>query len=140
MKHLVDDATRITEILRDARSVTVIGLSPRPDRDSHRVARYLQDVGYRVILVRPGTELLLGERCHASLDAVEVPVDVVCVFRRPEHVPAIAAAAIRKRVRASWMQLGIAHPAAAGRLRAANIAVVQDRCMMVEHRRQHPIG
>lgn len=121
------------ESMLDGHCVAVVGLSPRPDRDSHRVARYLQDAGYRVIPVNPSATRILGERCYPSLEAIPEPVDWVDVFRRPEHVPALADAALAIGVRGFWMQLGIRHAGAAARLRAAGVAVVEDRCALVEH-------
>lgn len=129
-----EDAGLISRVLRESRTVAVVGLSPRPERDSHRVARYLQQVGYRVIPVNPVVEEVLGERSYPSLEAVPDDVDLVDVFRRPPEIPALADAAIRKGVRFFWMQLGIEHPEAARRLRGAGIEVVQNRCALVEHR------
>lgn len=129
-----EDAGLISRVLRESRTVAVVGLSPRPERDSHRVARYLQQVGYRVIPVNPAVEEVLGERSYPSLEAVPDDVDLVDVFRRPPEIPALADAAIRKGVRFFWMQLGIEHPEAARRLRGAGIEVVQNRCALVEHR------
>jgi predicted CoA-binding protein len=125
---------RIGRILESCRRVAVVGLSPRPERDSHRVASYLQEAGYRVIPVNPRVTEVLGERCYASLDLVPGSVDLVDVFRRPDEIPELAEAAIRKGVRAFWMQLGIRHAEAAERLRRAGIDVVEDRCTLVEHR------
>jgi len=127
----------IHELLRAARTIAVVGCSPRPERDSHHVAAYLQAVGYRVIPVNPGHERLLGEACYPSLDAIpkEIVIDVVDVFRRSEHVPEIVEAAIRRGVRAVWLQLGCSNPSAEARARAAGVAVVAERCISVEHAR-----
>ncbi len=124
----------IGEILRGAQTVAVVGLSPRPERDSHRVARYLAEVGYRIIPVNPNVQEVLGQKAHASLEAVPSRVDLVLVFRRSEDVPPVAEAALRKGVSAFWMQLGISNDKVADRLGRAGIRVVQDRCAMVEHR------
>ena len=123
----------IGEILSGASTLAVIGLSPNPERDSHRVARYLKGVGYRIVPVNPNVDTVLGERSYASLDSVPDPVDLVVVFRRSEQVASVAEAALQKGVRAFWMQLGIRDPASADRLRQAGIRVVEDRCTMVEH-------
>jgi predicted CoA-binding protein len=131
---LTHEAERIDRILETCRTVAVVGLSPQPERDSHRVARYLQEVGYRIIPVNPRAAEVLGERSYANLDEVPGEVDLVDVFRRPEEIPGIADSALRKGVRAFWMQLGIRHPEAARRLREAGIDVVEDRCALVEHR------
>jgi predicted CoA-binding protein len=124
----------IGEILCDSRTVAVVGLSPTPERDSHRVARYLADAGYRIVPVNPRIAEALGERSYPSLDEVPEAVDLVLVFRRPEEVNALAEATLRTGARAFWMQLGIRHAAAAAQLRASGVKVVEDRCAMVEHR------
>lgn len=128
------ESDTIDRILRESHAIAVVGLSTRPERDSHRVARYLREVGYRVIPVNPQETEILGERCYPTLEAIPEPVDLVDVFRRPEEIPALADAAIGKGVRFFWMQLGITHPESAERLRRAGIAVVEDRCTLVEHR------
>jgi predicted CoA-binding protein len=129
---MADD--EIGEILAGASTLAIVGLSPNPERDSHRVARYLQGVGYRIVPVNPTVDTVLGERSYPSLDSVPDPIDLVVVFRRSEDVAPVAEAALRKSVRAFWMQLGIRDPASADRLRRAGIRVVEDRCTMVEHR------
>jgi predicted CoA-binding protein len=131
---VTDEEARIGRILEGCRTIAVVGLSPRPERDSHRVARYLKEVGYRVIPINPRVAEVLGERAYESLEAVPERVDLVDVFRRPEEIPVLSEAAIRAGARAFWMQLGIRHREAAERLRAAGIEVVEDRCMLVEHR------
>jgi predicted CoA-binding protein len=114
--------------------VAVVGLSPNPDRDSHRVARYLAGKGYRIVPVNPRADEVLGECSYGSLDEVPGPVDLVLVFRRPKEIPAVAEAALRKGVSAFWMQLGIRDAGAADLLHRAGVRVVEDRCAMVEHR------
>ena len=128
-----DDVLR--EILTESRTIAVVGLSGNPDRDSHRVARYLQEHGYQIIPVNPAEPEVRGEKSYASLAEVPVPVDVVDVFRRPEAVPEIVDAAIRIRARVVWLQLGIRHDEAAAKAREAGLDAVQDRCMKVEHAR-----
>lgn len=122
-------------ILRESKTIAVVGLSPDPDRPSNRVAGYLQGQGYRIIPVNPAVEEVLGERSYPDLASVPGEVDVVDIFRRPEHVPAIVEAAIAKGVKAIWMQEGIVHEEAAAKARAAGLKVVMDRCMFKEHRR-----
>ena len=134
MTEVASEQDRIGGILDSCRSIAVVGLSPRPERDSHRVASYLQGAGYRIIPVNPRVSEVLGERAYASLDEIPGDVDLVDVFRRPEEIPELAEAAIRKGIRAFWMQLGIRHAGAAERLRAVGIDVVEDRCTLVEHR------
>lgn len=122
-------------ILRESKTIAVVGLSPDPDRPSNRVASYLQSQGYRIIPVNPAVEEVLGQRSYPDLASVPGEVDVVEIFRRPEHVPAIVEAAIAKGVKAIWMQEGIVHEEAAAKARAAGLKVVMDRCMFKEHRR-----
>ena len=137
MTEVASERDRIGRILETCRSIAVVGLSPRSERDSHRVASYLQEAGYRIIPVNPRVGEVLGEHAYASLDEIPGDVDLVDVFRRPEEIPELAEAAIRKGVRAFWMQLGIRHAGAAERLRAAGIDVVEDRCTLVEHQARY---
>lgn len=123
------------EILRNYRTVAVVGLSSRPDRPSHEVAAYLKEHGYRIIPVNPREGEVLGERAYPDLCSIPEPVEVVDIFRRPRQVPRVVAEAIRIGAKAVWMQKGIVHEAAARRARRAGLAVVMDRCMMSEHRR-----
>ena len=129
--------------LDDMRTIAVIGLSPRPERDSHRVSAYMQQHGFRIAPVNPvaaGTEIL-GERVHASLDEVPGEIDTVCVFRRSHQTdePIDEAIAARARgVRQVWLQLGIVNPDGLRRARAAGLRAVENRCLMVEHRRLAP--
>jgi predicted CoA-binding protein len=123
------------EILRRYRMVAVVGISDRPDRYSHRVAKYLQEHGYRIIPINPRLRSVLGQRCYPDLCSVQEPVEVVDIFRRPQYVPRVVAEAIYVKAKAVWMQQGVVHEAAARRAREAGLAVVMDRCMMTEHRR-----
>jgi len=125
----------IEKILRESKTIAVVGLSPNPDRSSYVVASYLQAQGYRIIPVNPTVEEVLGERSYPDLASVPEEVDVVDIFRRPEHVPAIVEAAIAKGAKAIWMQEGIVHEEAAAKAREAGLLVVMDRCMFKEHQR-----
>jgi predicted CoA-binding protein len=127
-------------ILRTARTVAVVGLSPNPERPSHRVARYLQEQGYRIVPVNPTVESVLGERSYPSLAEIPEPVDVVDVFRRSEEVPPLVEEALRIGAKAVWMQEGVVHEEAAAKARAAGLAVVMDRCMLKEHSRLRQAG
>ena len=128
-------ADTIEKILKDSKTIAVVGLSPDPARPSHGVARYLQAQGYRIIPVNPIVEEILGEKSYPDLASLPEEVDVVDIFRRSRHVPAIVEAAIAKGARAVWMQEGIVHQEAAARAREAGLMVVTDRCMLKEHRR-----
>jgi len=126
----VDDV--IDRILSAAKTVAVVGLSDKPDRPSHVVARYLRGKGYRVIPVNPMIREVLGEKSYASLAEIPGGVDLVDVFRKSETVPAIAEEAIRIGANYFWMQEGVANEEARTRLAAAGIPVVMDRCVMKE--------
>jgi len=130
----------IKSILEESKTVAVVGLSPREERDSHRVAKYLQSRGYRIIPVNPNADEVLGERSYPDLASVPEPIDVVDVFRRSEAVPEIVEEAIKVGARTVWMQMGVVHEEAAARAREAGLQVVMDRCMMVEHRRHFERG
>ena len=120
-------------ILREFRRIAVVGISDRPQRDSYRVAAYLQQAGYTIIPVNPRVEAVLGQRCWPSLDAASGPIEVVDVFRRSELVDPVVDEAIRVGARAIWMQDGVVNEMAAARARAAGLLVVMDRCMLRDH-------
>lgn len=122
-------------LLADAGTIAVVGLSDDPARDSHRIAAYLQEQGYRVIPVNPKVREVLGEKAYPDLASVPVPIDIVDVFRRVEAIPAIVDEAIAVEAKAVWMQLGLAHNASAEKARAAGMTVVMNRCIMVDHRK-----
>jgi hypothetical protein len=126
---------RIAELLDSARTIAVVGLSGKRYRPSYGVAEYLKRAGYRIIPVNPNEAEVLGERSYPDLDSIPEPVDIVDIFRRPEFVPEIVEAAIRKGAKAIWMQEGVFHEEAAGRAEAAGLAVVMDRCILKDHRR-----
>jgi predicted CoA-binding protein len=125
----------IAALLRRASIIAVVGLSPDPTRPSHGVARALQRFGYRIIPVTPVAETILGELAVPSLAqlpevlASDEQVDIVDVFRRPQHVPGIVAECIRLKLPVLWLQEGVVDEAAATRARAAGIFTVMDRCL-----------
>jgi predicted CoA-binding protein len=123
----------IREILEHSKTLAVVGLSSKAMRPSHGVAEYMQRNGYRIIPVNPNEESVLGEKAYASLDEVPEPFDVVVIFRRPEFVPEVVEAAIRKQAKVVWMQEGVIHEQAAKRARAAGLKIVMDRCILKEH-------
>ena len=123
------------QILETCRTIAVVGISSNPERPSYRVAEYMQRQGYRIVPVNPRATVVLGERCYARLEDVPDKIDCVDVFRRPEFVPAIADSAIAIGARALWLQLDIVDDAALARARAAGLVAVQDRCLLIEHRR-----
>ncbi len=123
----------IREILEQHMTLAVVGLSSKFMRASHGVSDYMQQHGYRIIPVNPKEQMVLGEKCYPSLDAVPEPFDVVVIFRRPEFVPEVVGAAIRKGAKVVWMQEGVIHNDAAERARAAGLKVIMDRCILKEH-------
>ena len=122
------------EILKSCNTVAVVGISPDENRPSHRVGKYLQEQGYQIIPVNPKESKILGKTCYPDLKSIPEKVDVVDIFRRSEDVPAIIDQAIEIGARAVWMQEGIKHEQAAEKARQAGLKVVQDRCMLKEHR------
>ncbi|HEV2102956.1 MAG TPA: CoA-binding protein [Candidatus Acidoferrum sp.] len=126
----------VTQILRGSKTIAVVGLSSNPMRASHEVAAYLKSAGYRIIPVNPNETEVLGEKAYARLEDVPEPVDIVDVFRRAEEVPAVAESAIGIKAKVLWMQLGIENAEAAERARAAGLVVVEDACLLVEHKRR----
>lgn len=123
----------LREILIGSRTVAMVGLSAKPERDSYQVAAYLKEHGYRVIPVNPGVDEVLGERAYASLADIPEPVDIVDIFRRPEDAPAVVAQALVLKPRAVWLQLGVGSREAAQVAGRAGIPVVMDRCLKMEH-------
>ncbi|MFN3325346.1 MAG: CoA-binding protein [Bryobacteraceae bacterium] len=127
------DTNAIATLLRESRTIAVVGLSSRKFRASHGVSQFMQKAGYRIIPVNPNETEVLGEPARASLDEVSEPVDIVNVFRRSEYVPEIVDAAIRIGAKAIWMQEGVYHEDAARKARAAGLLVVMDRCILKEY-------
>jgi hypothetical protein len=129
------DDRDVADILARARTIAIVGLSHKVARDSHRVARYLQDHGYRIIPVNPKYREVLGEKCYPSLREVPEAIDIVDVFRNVAAIPAIVAEAIAVRAGCVWMQLGLEHREAAAEARAAGLRVVMNECIMIAHAR-----
>lgn len=132
---IVTDDAGLRRILDSHKVIAMVGLSPKEDRPSHIVARYLMAHGYTVIPVNPGQREILGQPCYASLKEIPVRVDMVDVFRNAADVPPIAADAIAIGAQSLWLQLGIVNQAAADEASAAGLDVVMDRCPKIEHAR-----
>ena len=130
--HAVPD--EIQQMLQQARTIAVVGLSDNPLRPSHGVAAYLQSQGYRIIPVNPEIKASLGEKAYPSLLDVPAKIDIVDIFRRPEFVEEVVDQAIQLKVPAVWMQEEVIHEKAAQKARAAGIFVIMDSCILVEHR------
>jgi len=132
----MDRRARLGPILRAARTIAVVGMSPNRSRPSHFVAEYLQNAGYRIVPVRPGVDFVRGERAFPDLTAARAavgPLDVVDIFRRSETIAGIADELLGIRPALVWMQVGVHDEATAARLEAAGIPVVMNRCLMVDH-------
>ena len=127
----------IKEILRNVKTIAVIGISPKENRPSYIVASYLKSKGYQIIPVRPDGEEILGEKVYHTLSEIpkEIGVDVVNIFRRSEDVPPIVEEAIQRGTKVVWMQEGVLHKEAGGKAEKAGLMVVMDRCMKKEHQR-----
>jgi len=126
----------ILDLLRNAKTIAVVGLSSNSARPSNAVAAYLQSVGYRIIPVNPNESEVLGEKSYARLEEVPEPIDIVDVFRRSENVPSVADSAIATRAKALWLQLGIENAEAAAKAQGAGLTVVENACLLIEHKKR----
>jgi predicted CoA-binding protein len=127
-------ADAIAELLRNSKTIAVVGLSNNPLRPSHGVSAYMQSQGYRIIPVNPQVHESLGEKAFPTLLDVPEKIDIVNIFRRSEFVEEVVDQAIQLKVPAVWMQQDVIHEKAAEKARSAGIFVVMDRCILVEHR------
>ena len=130
---MTSETDPIAAMLEKYKTLAVVGLSSKSSRPSHGVAAYMKARGYRIIPVNPKETAVLGEKAYASLEDVPGPVEIVVIFRRPEHVPDVVESAIRKGAKVVWMQEGVAHQDAARRARERGLEVVEDRCILKEH-------
>ena len=132
----VTDAA-LKELLQSARTIAVVGLSDKPERDSNEVARYLKSQGYRIIPVNPGFPELLEEKSYPSISSIpkEIRIDIVDIFRRSDQVLAIVEESIARGVGAVWMQLGVESPATADLADEHHVPAFQNLCIMQQHRR-----
>jgi predicted CoA-binding protein len=131
----MEDIQTLRRILKETRTIAVVGLSADWYRPSYFAAKYMQEHGYRVIPVNPKYESILGEKCYKSLRDIPEPVDLVDVFRKTQDVGPIADDAIAIRAKVLWQQLGVKNEAAAQKARAAGLEAVMDRCVKIEHGR-----
>jgi predicted CoA-binding protein len=125
----------VRAIFRKYRTVAVVGLSAKPERDSYKVAEYLKGRGFKIVPVNPGQKAILDETCYRSLKDLPFSVDIVDIFRRPEAVPPIVDEAVAIGAKVIWMQLGIVHNEAARKARGVGLEVVMDKCIKIEHMR-----
>src|SRR5229473_2394959 len=141
MRILLPDGARvgadaILELLKKHKTIAVVGLSSNPMRPSFGVTEYMQSAGYRIIPVNPNETEVLGEKSYARLEDVTEKVEIVNVFRRAEEVPPVVESAIRIGAKVVWMQSGIENESAAEKALAAGMVVIEDACILVEHRRR----
>jgi predicted CoA-binding protein len=128
--------TAIRQSLAHCKTIAVVGLSPKPHRDSFRVAKYMQDQGFRIVPINPNASEVLGEKSYVSLieAAQSERIDMVNCFRNAEDIPPIAAEAIAIGAKSLWLQIGVVNDEAAKQATDAGLVVVQNLCLMVEHR------
>lgn len=125
----------VANVLREAHTVAVVGISHKEERDSNKVAKYLKEHGYKVIPVNPGYKEVLGEQCYPNLESVPEHIDVVDIFRSVDAIPGVVDEAISVKAGAVWMQLGLVQNEAAEKARCAGLIVVMNKCMKIEHSR-----
>ena len=124
----------IIHILKEAKTIAIVGLSPNPQKDSHRVGKYLQMAGYKIIPIYPKEDTILGEHVYRSLADVKEQIDIVDIFRKPEIVGKIVDEAIKRGdVKVIWTQLGIVNNEAGKKAKEAGMKVVQNHCTKIEH-------
>ncbi|MBA2849195.1 CoA-binding protein [Thermosulfuriphilus ammonigenes] len=135
LPEIVPPESEVAEVVRSARTIAIVGMSPKPERPSHQVGIYLRDQGYRIIPVNPGQEQIAGLPCYPDLLSIpsEEKIDVVIIFRRPDQVGPIVEEALKRGVKAIWMQEGIVNNEAAQKARAAGAFVVMNRCFKKVH-------
>jgi uncharacterized protein len=131
--HTNPSDAELKELMSKASTIAVVGASSNPERPSNGIMRKLLSVGYHVIPVNPHETEVLGERAYASLSDVPMPVDIVDVFRRPEHTPSIADEAVKIGAKALWLQSGVTNEEAAMRAKAGGLMVVMDTCLGTMH-------
>ncbi|MCP4634470.1 MAG: CoA-binding protein, partial [candidate division Zixibacteria bacterium] len=122
--------SEIAELIKNSKNIAVVGLSPKPDRASNGVARYLQDKGYRIIPVNPAYPEILGEKSYPDLKSIEEKVDIVDVFRKPDAVMPISEEAIEIGAGTLWLQEGVINEEAAQKALDSGLTVIMDRCIL----------
>ncbi len=135
METILSQESSIIKLLKESKTIAVVGFSSKTHKAGYYVPEYLQKQGYKIIPVNPFMNIGLGEKAYRTLTDIPDPVDLVLIFQRSENVPPFVDEAIAIGAKAVWMQLGIAHDGAASKATAAGLAVVQNACMLVEHRK-----
>ncbi len=126
----------MTNLLKDTKTITVVGLSEKPSRPSYQVAQYMQSVGYRIIPVNPLCLEILGERCYPDLLSIPEPVDMVNIFRKSEDCLPITQDAVKIGAKSIWLQQGVINQEAYDYAQSKGLEAVMDKCLMIEHMRQ----
>jgi hypothetical protein len=129
------DNEQISNLLKNSTTIAVVGISNKPERDSYKVAEYLQKQGYKIIPINPAIKEVLGEKAYSSLTQVSIPVDIVDVFRRSKEVPGVIKEALKLKPKAIWLQLGVIDEEAAKQAINEGLTVIMDRCIKIEHDR-----
>lgn len=126
----------IDEVVKNSKTIAMVGLSPNPDKDSHKVAKYMQEHGYRIIPIYPKEDEILGEKVYRSLEEIDGEIDIVDIFRKPEAAEKIVDEAIKRgSIKCIWLQLGIVNNKAVEKAEASGIKAIQNRCIKIEHGR-----
>jgi uncharacterized protein len=123
------------KVLKESKTIAIVGLSDNPQQTSHRIGKYLQDAGYKIVPVNPGIRETLGEKAYPDLASIPFEVDLVDVFRRQEELDAVVKDALEIEPKAVWLQFGLTCPGDKNRLQDAGVALIEDCCVMVEHHR-----
>ena len=135
MPQINSNKDEIREYFKNTKTIAVVGASPKPEKDSHRVSKYLLEAGFNMIPIYPKEDTILGQKVYRSLADIKESVDMVVVFRKPEIVDSVADVCIdRGDVKVLWTQIGIVNNNASQKAKDAGISVVQSRCAMVDHR------
>ena len=127
------ESLEISKLLKEYKTIAVVGLSPKENRPSNQVARYLIEAGYNIIPLNPGQSEILGKKCYPDLKSIPEHIDIIDIFRRTEDVPPIVVDAISINAKVIWMQQGIVNEEAAALARKAGLTVIMDRCLKVDH-------
>ena len=131
---LSEETDLIESYLDEIQTIAIVGISRNRHKDSHYVGRYLQNAGYKIIPVNPGADQILGEKAYPDLKSIPENIDAVDVFIHPDHIPAVVDQALEVKPKVIWLQLGTGtHPAEAKKAETAGVALVQKRCMKVDH-------
>lgn len=125
----------IKDILKTCKKIAIVGLSPKENRDSNKVGRYLLERQYEIVPVNPGKKEILGKKCYKTLIEIPSKIDMVNIFLNPNRVSTVVDHAVEIGARVIWMQLGIVHNESAEKARKAGIQVVMNKCIMIEHQK-----